>query len=319
MAAERVARPLVFALGIALAPTSALAAEKKVALDWTRAPGAENCVDEAALGRSVDAVLGRVAFVPRAGADAVVHGRVERTEKGWLARFVLSGADGAVLGTRDVDSDERDCRKFDEALALVLALAVDAIGELPTTPLHDPPPTLPPSEPWRAEIGVLAAGSYGLLPGVAGAMGFRASVQPPTFWPIGLDAQFWLPSSAEQGASGAEITAWEVGLSVCAPLVRKFIEPRICGGFQFGQMSAEGFGLPVSTTASAWLANFTLEAAAAFHLGDRFALTPAIGAAIPTIRDRFYYTAGDPTAKRILHQPAPAALLFDLTASVTIP
>ncbi|MFO0614943.1 MAG: hypothetical protein U0414_20305 [Polyangiaceae bacterium] len=316
--------PRRFALLVAAlvesAPSVARAADRRVALDWSRAEGADSCVDEAGLAKAVDAVLGRGVFGPRATAEATVHGRIQRGPKGWSAHLFLDDASGKVLGTRDVDSEEADCRAFDDSIALVVALAVDALGEVPAPTLHEPPivPTPRPT-PWRGEVGVVAAGSFGLLPGVAGALGFRAAVQPPGFWPIGAEARFWLPSAAEEDGRGADFTAWEVGLDLCAPLLRKIIEPRICAGFQIGQLRGEGFGLPVSTASTAWLANVRLEATPFIHLGERFALAPAIGLSIPTIRDRFYYTLGADPTRRILHQPAPAVVLFDLTASVTIP
>ena len=312
-------RALLLLAAIVL-PSAALAEGEHVALDWARADGAEACEDAAALSRAVHGVLGRSAFGPREGARAIVHGRIERAPKGWIAHFVLSDLDGRVLGTRDLDTEEADCRRFDESLALVLALAVDSLGATPTDVLHDPPaPPSPPARTWRAEVGALAAGSYGLLPGFAGAVGVRAAVEPAGFWPIGVDARFWLPSSAEDRGRGASFSAWEVGLDLCAPIVRAVVEPRICGGFQVGQLRGEGYGLPIATASSAWLASFRLEATPLIHLGERFALAPSVGVAIPVIRDRFYFTEGADPTRRVLHQPLAAVFLFDLAVSVTIP
>jgi hypothetical protein len=320
-------RALVFAAGttlVALAlsrPTLAYADDGKmrVAFHWTRADGAESCIDEAALAARIDGVLGRTTFVERADAEAVVHARVERGSKGWIAHIGLSDRDGKVLGTRDLDSDAPDCRAFDDALSLVIALAVDTLVPTKAEVLHAPP-LASPSPPWRSEVSVVGLGSYGLLPGTAGGLGFAAAIQPPHFWPIELNARFWFPSSASlDGTSGAAFTAWQIGLRLCAPIIRKIVEPRICGGASLGRLTGEGFGLPLTASPSSWLVDLSLEAVPVIHLGDRVALEPGLGVEVPLVRDRFYYTVGDDPTRRVLHQPAPAVFLFDLGFAVTIP
>lgn len=300
---------------------------KHVDLQWTRGGGAEGCIAPDALQSGVEKILERKVFVPRATADALVHGRIEKTADGWAAHLAMSSLDGALLGTRDLHSEAADCASLDDTLTLVTALAIDSLrsieksADLHVTPAPPPPPMPPPvpPEPWRAEIGAIAHGSYGLLPGVAAGFGFTAAVVPPKFWPIRLDATYWLPSRAEEGRQGAEFTAWELGLSVCAPIIRKIVEPRVCLGASLGRMTGTGFGLPVDGSTTGWLANGKLLGEAFIHLAKRLAVSPAVGLGVPFVRDRFYYTLGDDPARHVVHQATPVVFLFDLGVAVTIP
>ncbi|MBW3536121.1 MAG: M28 family peptidase, partial [Gemmatimonadetes bacterium] len=69
---------------------------------------------------------------------------------GHRVSFVMADAQGAPLGTREIASEETDCRALDASLALVASLMID-----PDAPLHEEPaatttaPPAPDAEPAR--------------------------------------------------------------------------------------------------------------------------------------------------------------------------
>src|SRR5260221_2390311 len=95
-------------------------------LSWTRLAGAEKCVAGGTLARAVETRLGRPAWAATSLADIQIEGQVEpRTDRpGWRVRIVLSDPKGAVLGQREIASDEASCDALEEPLVLMLALII---------------------------------------------------------------------------------------------------------------------------------------------------------------------------------------------------
>jgi hypothetical protein len=115
-------------------------------LIWERAPGAESCVSAPRLAQALEQQLG----YPLSSEDPelVVHGKVAplTSPTRFRAEVVLLDAQGRALGRRVVETPAGDCNALNDALVLVVALAVDAhvAQKIEAPPL---PPPLPPAEP----------------------------------------------------------------------------------------------------------------------------------------------------------------------------
>jgi hypothetical protein len=126
-------------------------------LVWERGPGAEACISGARLSRAIEQQLGYELFevAAREGAhvphaeELEVRGRIVREEP--PARFradvELRDGRGQLLGRRAVEAPGSDCQALDEALVLVVALALDAqvaaLASAASAAPAEPPPSAP--------------------------------------------------------------------------------------------------------------------------------------------------------------------------------
>jgi hypothetical protein len=170
-----------------------------------KAPGAERCIEKAALASAVETRLGRRVFDVRRPPDLDVKVRLGRPRPNeWRAELVLLDLNGNELGRRELVTKARDCSALDASIALVLALLVDAPPNLPppepaaesdspappaepapappqpprpAAPLVLPSDTFAPREPGRVALSVSAATVVGVAPrplfGAAVTLGFR--------------------------------------------------------------------------------------------------------------------------------------------------
>jgi hypothetical protein len=91
----------------------AAAAARRSSLSWVRGEGAETCIGTRALAEAVEKRLGRSVFVSAAKADISVEGMVERKDAPWRAIVTVADADGNILGTRELTSEEEACASLD--------------------------------------------------------------------------------------------------------------------------------------------------------------------------------------------------------------
>ena len=121
----------LFAFLCALASTGRAEGERRALFHWERAGGAESCISGEELARDVESHVGRPLFVTSGSADVRASGRVSRTEDGrsggWRATIEVSRRDGGAGSNRVVAVEGKDCRALDEALVLVLAVAVEPL------------------------------------------------------------------------------------------------------------------------------------------------------------------------------------------------
>lgn len=96
----------------------------RTALHWTRARGAERCIDGRTLARRVEELTGPV-FVAPAEAERALEGSIARTRRGYTARIASVVEGGRKTGERELSTKERDCHALDAALVFVLALTID--------------------------------------------------------------------------------------------------------------------------------------------------------------------------------------------------
>jgi hypothetical protein len=129
----------------------------RASLSWQRGPGAEDCISSERLEKALESQLGYAAFGQ--GGELLVQGAVLREEATahFRAEVELRDRQGNVLGRREVETRSSACGGLDEALVLVLALAIDTqlavlsaqTGQVASAPLNEPTPAIsePRSEP----------------------------------------------------------------------------------------------------------------------------------------------------------------------------
>jgi hypothetical protein len=283
-------------------------------LRWTRAPGADACIDASALMAAVDARLGRSVFTQQEPA-IVIEAHVRPIERGWNVAISVRAPDGTMTGQRELEEPASDCRALDDALVLVLALIVDPDAAMrepkPPTPPPPPPPNppLPPSppppraEPWHfdATASLIAGGLLVPGPNIGGAL--RVLVDPPRLPPFAVRGTFWREAEKRDDPRGVRVRLLSGGISVCPAVWRL----ALCGGIEVGRMAGTGFGFDRSQESVAIVTYATIEPQLVVPLSSRFALVGAIGAWIPLVRPRFVFEqAGE---AMLLYQPPPVAIL----------
>jgi hypothetical protein len=304
-----VARAVLPVLLLVALPYRASAdAPARVALEWTRPAG---CIERDALAHDVEKRLHRAAFVPRAQADLVVEGRVDRTDAGWTARIVLERPDGAAIGTRRIDAAAEACGALDEPLAVVLALLVDMPRD---DPRLQPPP--PPPKPWRLFGEADARGAAGFLPvpSVAARVGLEA--EPPWLFPLEAEALAWLPREAD--SAGGRVSLWALGAGLgAAPLAiraGRFVL-RSRAAIEASVLFARGERLARTARGRAFEVRATVRETAEVPIGRRFLVRAGAGAGMPFVRRYFYFVDRD-GATRVLYRVPPVAAILELGLAV---
>ncbi len=96
----------------------------RATLTWERGLGAEQCISPTALTQAIDTQLGYAAFT---GDGALrVRGHVARTASAsFRASVEFENREGELLGRREVEAKGSDCKALSEAVALVMALAIE--------------------------------------------------------------------------------------------------------------------------------------------------------------------------------------------------
>jgi hypothetical protein len=121
-----------------------LAAQAPWGLGW-RAPA--ECIQPAELAQRVEERLGQPVF----GADPSlrINGVLRRSDDAptWRAKLTLIDEQGTVLGSREVSSDEQDCRALEASLVLVVAVMIDPLAAFRAPPQAEAPPPPPPPAP----------------------------------------------------------------------------------------------------------------------------------------------------------------------------
>jgi hypothetical protein len=315
-------------------------------LAWVRLPGAEACIDMRSLAQAVELRLGRAAFVAPTRGDLAIEARIGPAAgaDGWRATILVVDATGQRVGLRELQSDKPACRAIDDELELVMALLIDPaaalapptasaptlVAPLPVTiaplPMICPPAPAPaPSPPppasrWRfgAEAGAIAG--LGLLPsGVGVGLQLRAHVAPPRGPSFELGGALWLDRAVRTPHAEPAFSLAYGSLAVCPVDVDvRGSALSACVGAQLGALSVGAAALPSVFHQEQLVFSLTAEA----RLRRRF-LGPLLGSlglglAVPTVRDRFYFT--DPSGTRHdVFQASPIAALLDLGLGIELP
>jgi hypothetical protein len=236
-----------------LCPASARA-ESKSALSWVRESGAEQCIGAVELGQRVERLVGPMLVAAPAG-QVSVEGRIARVKSGFAAQIVVSDAQGAVLGTRELDSPGDDCRAIDDKLVFVIAVAIDPNAALASLPgelsqedaagtdlladLRAQPPRpaaaaapMAPAKPSPRAAGnqptpAPPSDAFRFSAAIELSLGLGALMKPsvggrPSVALTREDLAFWLHFSAwlrqtqrVRGDQGVQVDSYGLGLGVC--------------------------------------------------------------------------------------------------------
>lgn len=298
-------------------------------------PGADACMDEPRLARSVERRLKRRVFVSEQEADLRFRVRFQIVADQVEARIELSNRDGTSRGTRMLVTTGH-CSKLDDSLALSVALLVDAPPDPepvappatsaeaadpapPSEPIparapstiEIPPEVAAPREPWHAAALASAKASWGVLPSIRPALllGFR--LVPPRFPGVLLYGEAYWPANAERDdVSGARFRLLRAGLSVCPEVASGGrANLGVCIGQTLGWISAEGYGFDRDAKQQRLQYSFILAGEGRLRLFSPVSLRGAAGVELPLVRDRF---ASAGRNARMLFRPAPLGISAEI-------
>lgn len=265
---------------------------KGVHLAWVRGIDTDRCVGQFALEEDVKARLGYDPF--RDAPDLAISGAVLRTPRGYRVELVVRDEAGAILGSRQLASNEPDCRSLGEATAVAITVAIDpeATGERspssvelssfvsvePSPPRPSAPPPSSPREP-QGRASLSAGGALGLVPNLSPGVALRALGRVHSHVELGIGAHFWPESRV-----GDELS------------------------FALSSLAAEGCFVPRPRAAIRWCA--------AAHVG-LFHVFVARGALVPIEVGMFPWAAVD--TGPALSIPLLGPLRLDLGVSALVP
>lgn len=218
------------------APASASPA-RAVALSWVRLEGAEACVGGAALAAAVRERVGEAAlFAAPDRAERIVEGYVAKVPGAFVATFRVTGADGRVLGERQLRVAGSDCQALTRPAVFVLAVILtpdperetgDALSQdrwadldasLAALPGEPPSPAIAPAAPAGTEAAAPTAAVEGTGPSQRAG---DADTPEADRVRVGLRVAI----AGEVGALPAPAPAAAVGVVVDAPhLLRLVLE-----------------------------------------------------------------------------------------------
>ncbi len=326
-------------------------------LSWLRMPGADSCIATQALARAVEDRLGRPGrvFVSAAQADVSVEGRIEKKKEGWHAVISIRDAQGAQLGTRELDRPDPSCDAMNEPLTFVIAVMIDpeaamrsrerapsdappapsattTTSSAPPPPPPPPPPTAsdqppappPPKKknPWIFEGGGAATLAAGLTPSVALGGAVEAILYPPGV-PVGFrgftalyPAVLGLGRADADGAR-ASFDLLYAGGSVC-PTLRRTVNLMVCLGGHLGaiRVHADTPNRGIDDGAILPIWNAIVEGRVSFPIVRPIGATAGIGAALPLLRPQFDFKRSDGTTSDTLFKVSPVA--FTASAGVEL-
>jgi hypothetical protein len=324
------------AIGVLLAaalsaPDAARAADpgpRTSSLSWVRLAGAESCAGVRDVADAVERRLGRPVFEAPARADRALEGRIERASPsgGWRAVITLSDEHGVIRGTRELHTDEPDCRALDDSIALALALMIDpdaALSPLPPRapppvppppalppaprcdPVPPPPPPPPPARPWRAGAQVGFTVGLGMLPRAGAGVAMRLHVVPPRGPAFEVGGTIWIEQTdTPAGKLGATFDLAYGSLSICPVALGDGATTFFaCAGAQLGSLRAAGIGFDHVLHQEQPIVDVTAEAHVRRALVGPLFAALGLGLVVPTFRYRFdVFDTQD-----LLFQPSPVA------------
>ena len=218
---EKGARRGVAGLWVMLSLSGVAAAERPrpVQLSWVRLAGAQSCPADAPLAAEVTRRLGWEPFAT--DAPRLIEGVFTRDGGRWGATVFVRDATGALIGSRQIDSDAPECDALADAAALVVALIIDPHARF-SPKAAAPPPPVPPLPPAAAvpsasldgfvRIGVRGLALRGALPGLASGAALAVDVGRAPRWGWGIGLRVLPEQRTESGDAGFGLTAgWLAG------------------------------------------------------------------------------------------------------------
>ena len=300
-------------LALLLAATSSVAQAQRDSGEPARAElrftHVQGCADEATFRTMVEQVLERQVFVAAAEADLAVHASFVRGAEGWNAILTLSER-GALVGRREISSEDPSCETLTGPASLVVALMVDA--HRPRLQLRVPKVSIPKPAPvkrvvtrrWSARTGLSLRSSYGALPGFAAGLTLDSVLISPTGVPFQAALTLWPTDESSENGVGGRFRLWHAGVGLCPSWDLGRARAGFCTGLQAGQLEGEGMGLSHAKEPR----HFWIHAEARADLGVRLmgplGLHVSAGLAMPFNRPEFVYNAAKGGTVQV-HRPWP--------------
>jgi hypothetical protein len=270
-----------------------------VELRWSRDPGGETCIDQAELSERVEATIGRQVFANAEGVDTFVQGFIgpDALGHGWVAVVESRRGDTQPL-RRELALGSSDCRRFDEAIVLVVALLVDA-----TLP-NARPLIITSKPPWASvSVGPDLIVASGMLPGLDVGFGLATGITLRPLWPAELSVHTWQTSDAFPGGggrSGGQIYAWTAGVAVCPQaLARDRWQLFGCAGGRGGGLYSNGVGLDVVRANTRTHVQFELRVGLRLRIAGPLFFRLELGGAVPLVRYAYAFKQADGTPQQV--------------------
>jgi hypothetical protein len=291
---------------------AATASPPGIELGWVRAPGGGDCIPRQELSSRVEATIGHRVFANE--GEASVHGTIGPSAAGgWLAVVELRH-EGRPPVRRELSLATGDCRAFDEALVLVVALMVDTTASGPARMA-----IAPPREPASVSVGLGMTVASGMLPGVVVGFGLSSEIALPPLWPIDLWAYEWPGAQATAGASGGELSAWMTGIGLCPRLLSKSRwEVFACAGGAGGSVYSSGVSLDVALHRTRAYAELEARGGVRLRLAGPLGLGVQLGAGVPLSRDAYDYTRANGAVQEVF-RTAPIVPMADIGLEIREP
>lgn len=280
------------------------APRKGLRITWARGTGAERCVGALGLQEDVKSRLGYDAFA--LPGELAVEGTVTRGPRGFRAEITVRDGEQRVLGTRQLESREADCRSLGEAVAVAITVAIDpeatgqprstddaqllaAMSAEPTPPPVAPPPPAPPAPSVRGHATLGAGASVGLVPGLGPFASLRLAAHLGARWELGVGANFW----SESRERGLAFTLATGSLEACVAPWLAARGLRWCAAGHVGVFGVYVFSpalAPLDVGPTSWVGVET-GPALALPVGGPWRVDIVASAMVPITRRQAYFEA----------------------------
>jgi hypothetical protein len=319
--------------------------ERTSSLSWVRLEGAESCIGTQDLAQAVEQRLQRKVFVSAAEADVSVEGHVSRVGARWRAVLTIRDSNGALLGTRELDSAEKNCSALDEGLAFVVSVLIDPDAELrqksedekrePAVIAPEPTPRVvvrkervlvpvpveqKPRKTWGVEAGLGVAAGVGLLPNASVGVMTAIVIDPPFPLALFLTGALWRAQSVDaERSADAKISLAHGGAALCPLTLRSDrIVYRLCAGALFGTLQSQGEGFDIELSNEKLVAHAFLPNRVTLRLAGPLAATAGVAPLVPIAKTELTYRSSDGRS-HTLFEPSPIAVTADLGLAVVFP
>ena len=292
----------------------------------SRGPGTERCPNRERLAA---AVLSRLERASAPSSDEVsARVTLSIADGGKLRALVELRHRGQPIGARELASQDASCAELAQALAIVVALAIDVQlsgrGDSPanTAPREtsDKAPYVPVDEEFLplpsagnselgAETGLRFGGALtvGLVPDPQAGLGVALAQRVGSVLELdlGFTAFPWSVTSLlpEQGAQ-IEYRAVLGHALMCLPLAGSFwARSSLCAGVSGGAVQTTSRGLDSAGPTTSPLLNGVLSTTLHVRLDQRWLAFFSVGLGIPWLRKEFVFSALDGTTPAAFRMP----------------
>jgi len=302
----------------ALLPRVAVADERPTvelaALNWVRLDSAASCPSETEVTQAIERRLGHSVLVPKERADLVIEAKLERSTSGGFRVEIALVRGAAVVGRRELESENPSCQGIAETAALVIALAIDpeasleplSISTMPASaaPSHGAAPLPPPAvavplvaraapakkATFQGDLELSVGIAAGTAPNLAAGVHLRGRALLPALpFGIELEAAYFPPQPVEAlPGKGADFTSFYVGTGFCSrPQRASRVGASLCAGAQVGSIAGQGYGFEVNPSFRTLTVALAARGALWFRVLRPLAVVLGPSIAVPLKRDYF--------------------------------